>query len=231
MKKYTLSMVLMLLVSTFSFAQGNAEESETTRKRNESDQKIYQLALRYNDIQVARAKLFELIERNPTNTRYLEMLASLYFETSQYGSAAISAMDVLEINDKSIGSLEVAAYSLEQIGALDRALPYFERLFLLTDDVFSLYKTAYMQYSLKRYEEALNSINMLVKHNKSSEEKLGFNLDDNNTQDVFLKAAGFNLRGLVYLDQGSKEDAKKAFQQALEISPDFQLAKQSLKGL
>jgi len=231
MKKYTLSLVFMILASTFAYAQGTGEESESTRKRNETDQKIYQLALRYNDVQVARTKLFELIERNPGNSRYIELLASLYFETNQYGSAAISAMDALEVNDKSVVSLEVAAYSLEQIGALDRALPYFERLFLLTDDVFSLYKTAYMQYSLKRYEEALNSISMLVKNNKSSEEKLGFNTDENTTQEVNLKAAALNLRGLVYLDQGSKDDAKKAFQQALELSPDFQLAKQNIKDL
>jgi tetratricopeptide (TPR) repeat protein len=231
MKKYALPLVIMLFSGAASYAQGTVEESETTKKRNESDQRIYQLALRYNDVQVARTKLFDLIERNPTNSRYMELLASLYFETSQYGSAAISAMDALELNDKSVASLEVAAYSLEQIGALDRALPYFERLFLLTDDVFSLYKTAYMQYSLKRYEESLNSINMLVKHNKATEEKLGFNLDENQTQEVSVKAAAFNLRGLIYLDQGSKVDAKKAFQQALELSPDFDLAKQNIKGL
>jgi tetratricopeptide (TPR) repeat protein len=231
MKKYLISLVLLLISGSIACAQAPAEESESTRKRNETDQRIYQLALRYNDVQVARGKLFELIERNPTSSRYMELLASLYFETNQYGSAALTAMDALELNDKSVVSLEVAAYSLEQIGALERALPYFERLFLLTDDVFSLYKTAYMQYSLKRYEEALNSINMLVKHSKSSEEKLGFAIDENNTQDVNLKAAGLNLRGLVYLDQGSKDDAKKAFQQALEVHPTFDLAKQNLKGL
>jgi large subunit ribosomal protein L17 len=36
------------------------EEPESLRKRNETDQKIYQMALRYNDIVVARVKLFEL---------------------------------------------------------------------------------------------------------------------------------------------------------------------------
>lgn len=227
----TLILLFFITGSTVMAQQVPADEPESSRKRNETDQKIYQMALRYNDIVVARVKLFELMDRNPTNARYPELLASLYFETNQYGSAAVAALDALEKNDKSIPALEVAAYSLEQLGALDRALPQFERLYLLNDDIFSLYKTAYLQYSLKRYEEALNSINMLVKNTKSNEQKLGFPKEDDSTQEVSVKAAALNLKGLVYLDQGSKAEAKTAFEQALELSPDFELAVLNLKGL
>lgn len=228
MNKMMMIVALMMVMATSGFAQEKPVETETAQKRNETDRKIYQLALRYNDLAVARMKLFELIERNPTNITYLETLASLYFEASQFTSAAVTALDILEKNDKSLVALEVSANSLEQLGALDKALPNFERHFLLTNNLFSLYKTAYMQYSLNRQDEALNSINMLVKAPKASEEKVGFPKTDNTTQEVTLKAAALNLKGMVYMYQKNKNEAIAALNQALEVQADFELAKENL---
>ncbi len=233
-------MLVLLVGMSFHAAAQNQKAStdtteattaptETLRKRNETDQRIYQMALRYNDIAVARMKLYELIERNPTNIRYPELLATLYFESNQYTSAAISALDLLEVNEKSVAGLEIAAYSLEQLGALDRALPNFERHHLLTGNLFSLYKTAYMQYSLERYEEALNSVNMLAKNNKANEEKLGFPTSDDENQEVTVRAAALNLKGMIYMSQKNKAEALQAFNQAIELQPDFFLAKENLK--
>jgi tetratricopeptide (TPR) repeat protein len=230
MNKLLLTIAVVAMSSIAVFAQETTpQDSESNRKRNEADIKIYQLALRYNDLPVARMKLFELVERNPNNITYKETLASLYFESSQSTSAAIAAMDILEANDNSITALEIAAYSLEQLGALDRSLPNFERHYLLTGNLFSLYKTAYLQYSLNRQEEALNSISMLVKNNKSGEEIVGFPKNDNTQQEVSLKAAALNLKGMVYMYMKNKEEARLAISQALELQPDFELAQENLK--
>ncbi|MFD2036566.1 tetratricopeptide repeat protein [Belliella marina] len=234
MNKFKLLIGILVLLASPSFAQENDSTpsvTETVRKKNETDQRVYQLALRYNDFAVARGKLLELMERNPTNTRYGELLASLYFDSNQFSGAALAALDVLQVNDRSTEALEIAAYSLEQIGALERALTQFERLHLLTDDIFALYKSAYLQYSLKKYEEAMNSINMIVKSSKAADQKLGFPIENNQTQEVSMKAAALNLKALVYIEQGSKEDAKKAFEEALALEPEFALAKDGLKGL
>lgn len=194
---------------------------------NMSDQMAYQAALRYSDLQIAKIKLYDLMVRNPEDLRYMEALGSLYFEAGQNASAALVAMDLLKINDKNTGALEIAAYALEQLGAFDRALPYYESLHLLTGDNFSLYKSAYLQYSLKRYAEALNSLTMLIKNTKA-DEKIGFSISDTETQQVDMKAAALNLRGLVYLDQNSKTEARASFNEALAIDPNFTQAKENL---
>ena len=194
---------------------------------NMSDQMAYQAALRYSDLQIAKIKLYDLMVRNPEDLRYMEALGSLYFEAGQNASAALVAMDLLKINDKNTGALEIAAYALEQLGAFDRALPYYESLHLLTGDNFSLYKSAYLQYSLKRYAEALNSLTMLIKNTKA-DEKIGFSISDTETQQVDMKAAALNLRGLVYLDQNSNTEAKASFTEALAIDPNFTQAKENL---
>ncbi|WP_162417991.1 tetratricopeptide repeat protein [Cyclobacterium roseum] len=208
-----------------------AAASGSKQAQNEVDNRIYSLAMRYNDVSVAKIKLYELMERNPRNLSYAETLASLYFEMEQYGSAALVSLDILERNDESLTGLRVAAFSLEQLGALERALPHFESLHLLSGDLFSLYKTGYLQYTLKKYDEALNSVNMLIKDKKAAEQNLNFPMGDNNTQEVSMVAAAQNLKGLIYKDQGSAEEARAAFEEALALSPEFQLAKENLGEL
>lgn len=230
MKKIIAAAFILMLSGASLFAQEQAE-SETTKKRNEVDQKIYQMALRYNDLPVARMKLYELIERNPTNLRYQELLASLYFDTNQFTSSAVVAMDLLERNDKNVVALEIAGYSLEEIGAFDRAMPYFESHYLLTGALFSLYKTAYMQYTLGRNEEALNSINMLVKNAKSTTEMLNFTKADETVQEISIKSAALNLKGLVYMAEENVEEAQAAFLQSLELSPGFEMAQANMREL
>ena len=227
--------VLLSMVSVGAWAQdqaaGQPAAADTNVQRDQIDQKIYQMAMRYNDPSIAKARLYDLIERNPNNPRYRELLGNIYFDMEQYSSAALVALDLLQINDKNIKALEIAAYSLEQLGALDRALPHFESLHLLSGDLFSLYKTSYLQFSLKKYEEALNSVNMLIKNKKSTEEKLAFPKKDNTNQEVTMQVAALNLKGLIYKEQDNIEEAKAAFDEALAASPDFEMAKENLAAL
>jgi tetratricopeptide (TPR) repeat protein len=194
---------------------------------NMVDQLAYQAGLRYSDLSIAKIKLYDLLARNPEDLRYMEALGSLYFEAGEYASSALVAMDILKINDKNVGALEIASYALEQLGAFDRALPYYESLHLLTGDNFSLYKSAYLQFSMKRYAEAMNSLTMLMKLAKE-DEKIGFAVSETETQQVNMKAAALNLKGLVYLEQASKSEAKAAFTEALALEPTFTQAKENL---
>lgn len=228
--------VILLLLLAFSASCLNAQtandsipklDPKTKNALNAIDQFNYQMALRYNDRAMAKTKLYDLIARNPENLRYMEALSSLYFDAGQAASAALVALDILQVNDKNVGALEIAAYSLEQLGALDRALPHYESLYLLTGDSFSLYKSAYIQYSLKRYEEALNSVNMMVK-NAKPDDKIGFTVSETETQEIGIKAAALNLKGLIYLDQNSKTEAKAAFSEAIQLEPNFTQAKENL---
>jgi tetratricopeptide (TPR) repeat protein len=230
--KHILIMLLLVLCSSSLFAQNLDSLAKLDPKISTaldlSDQAAYQLAIRYNDLDVAKVKLYNLLLRNPSNLRYAELLASLYFDLNQLSSAALVSLDILDGNRNNTTALEIAAYSLEQLGALDRALPHFESMYLLTGDNFSLYKSGFIQYSLKRFPEALNSVNMLLK-NAKPEEKIGFPKSQTETQQIDMKAAALNLKGMLYLEQGSKAEAKTAFEEALSIEPNFDLAKENLK--
>ncbi|PZX50116.1 tetratricopeptide repeat protein [Algoriphagus chordae] len=229
--KRVLFMLLMAFCASTTIAQTADSlarlDPKLKRSLNAIDQSAYQMAMRYNDVNSAKVSLYNLIARNPEDIRYVEMLGTVYYEAGQAMSAALVSMDVLKVNDKSITSLEIAAYSLEQVGALEKSLPYFESLYLLSGDNFSLYKSGFIQYSLKKYPEALNSMNMLVK-NAKPDEKVGFPKSQTENQEVSMKAAALNMKGMIYLDQGSKIEAKAAFEEALALNPDFDMAKENL---
>jgi tetratricopeptide (TPR) repeat protein len=232
MKKFVILVSFLLGSEATVFGQTAADsipkfDPKVKSALNASDQMAYQAALRYSDLETAKIKLYDLMVRNPEDLRYMEALGSLFFESGKNASAALVAMDLLKINDKNVGALEIASYALEQLGAFDRALPYYESLHLLTGDNFSLYKSAYLQYSIKRYAEALNSLTMLMKVAKA-DEKIGFAVSETETQQVNMKAAALNLRGLVYLEQASKSEAKAAFTEALALEPTFTQAKENL---
>jgi hypothetical protein len=80
---------------------------------------------------------------------------------------------------------------------------------------------------MKRYAEAMNSLTMLMKVAKA-DEKIGFAISDTETQQVDIKAAALNLKGLVFLDQNSKSEAKAAFTESLALAPDFKQAKENI---
>jgi predicted negative regulator of RcsB-dependent stress response len=73
----------------------------------------------------------------------------------------------------------------------------------------------------------MNSLTMLIKLAKQ-DEKIGFAVSETETQQVDMKAAALNLKGLVFLDQNSKVEAKAAFNEALAIEPTFSQAKENL---
>lgn len=229
--KRVLFVLLMALCASTTFAQTTDSiarlDPKLKKTFNAMDQANYQLAMRYNDAAAAKDALYQLMVRNPENMRYAELLQNLYFEGGQYTSSALVALDILQVDDKNVGSLEVAAYSLEQVGALDKALPHFERLYLLAGDNFSLYKSGFLQYTLKKYQEALNSVDMLSK-NAKADEKIGFPTADGKSQEIGMKAAAINLKGMIYLEQGSKVEAKKAFEESISLEPTFELAKDNL---
>ena len=115
------------------------------------------------------------------------------------------------------------------MGVRDRALQNYESLYLLSNNVSVLYKMAFIQYELKRYNEAITSIDILLSNKGVEALKVVFNDVENKPKEYAMTVALLNLKGMAVLDHlGDKAAAKKLFDQALAAAPDFVLAKQNL---
>jgi tetratricopeptide (TPR) repeat protein len=232
MKKFTfLFMMIALLASLSLFAQN----SQTVKPKETEDYKrqltVYQLASRYNDVAVAKSALYNMLAIDPSNISLLDSLAYYYFDYQQFAPAIIVAKDILSINPNHLAAIEICAIGFENLGIQDQALTYYESLYLKNNDLYNLYKIAFLQFNLKRYKESGTSADIIINNKKSEELKLVFGTGDNKQQEIIMKAAIYNLKGMISKDEGDKANAKKHFEEALKLAPDFYLAKESLRQL
>ena len=191
---------------------------------------IYQAAQAFADPEMEKNALYNLLSLNPNDGNVLRSLAMLYYNNGRFTSSALVGMDFLKKYPGDSTALEVCALSYEQLRLYDRAVEYYEQLYLIKDDIYLLYQVAYLQYNLKRYNEAKTNIGIL-EGKVTDADKISLTKTDNQAQEVPMKAALKNLMGLVVLGEDNKEAAKGHFNEALKIAPDFEAAKLSLEGI
>lgn len=191
--------------------------------------KKYVTALQWNDNDVAKNALYDLIIENPQNDSLIFNLAYYYYENQIYPSSVLVSQQLLARNPKNLPALEMAAVGFEMMGVPDRALQNYESLYLLTNNINTIYKMAFLQYDLKRFAECLASIEILLTNKDLDTSKVSFNDVENKPKEYPMKVAILNLKGMAVQEHlGDKVAAKKLYEESLTIAPDFVLAKQNL---
>jgi tetratricopeptide (TPR) repeat protein len=169
-----------------------------------------------------------MLAMNPTNTALLDTLALMSYEFQQYTSAALVSQDAAAINPDDALANEIAALSFDNLGLKERAVKYYERMYLQTTDVGVLYRMAFLQYELKRFNEATASVDGLIDSEETKNQKVYFPKEDKTQQEINLLAGAYRLKGMIEKELGNVENAKANLNKALEISPDFEIVKKQL---
>ena len=228
-------LIALICYSTLSFGQDNAPAQTKQLSAGQilslHYARSYQAALRYNDYGAAKNALYNLIVENPQNDSLLYSLSLLYFQTQNFTSAALTAQDVITLNPENLSAIEIAAVAFDNIGAKDKALEQYETLYLKSDDFQTLYKMAFLQYDMKRYAESKTNADILMGRKEAAEGTASFNDKDGNPVEFPIKVALLNLKGLIAQAQGDKKAAESFYNQALAISPEFQMARDNLSSL
>jgi tetratricopeptide (TPR) repeat protein len=189
---------------------------------------IYKNALKYNDFTVAKNSVFKMMALNPSDKTLRDTLLFLYFNAGSYAQSVLLSREILAESSSNTTVLLIKAMSEQNLGLIKESLEDYEKLYPQTKELFQLYQIAVLQYQLRRFGECSTSIAEILKSEKSATEKVSINLDQNQSQEVILKAAALNIRGVMYLEEKRDEEAKADFTQALVIQPDFELAKNNL---
>ncbi len=239
MKNYRLIICFLILVGSGNlWAQELTEEQKKARDEQTKmatfavnhAMKVYQTARSLNDVSAAKEALLDILVEVPQNDSIVFELGTLYFQLQMYQSSAVCAAEVLKKNPDNVGAIELAAVSYENLGAEQRALDNYEKLFLKTDDFNALYKASLFQYNLGRYKEADTNIDILLARKESDEIQFPIMTTSNEQKDYPIKALLYNIKGLIKVEQGNNAEAKVNFQKALEIAPDFAAAKEYLES-
>ena len=230
MNKITITIFLMATV--FSV---RAQESPADKQDKPSIYWLfhnnYKMATRYNDFGEAKTALYSLINIDPENDSIRFNLAYLYFDAQQYPSSIMVTLDIINRNPKHAAAIELSAIAYDELGLKEKALVSYEKLYLLTDNLETLYKLTFVQYELKRYKECDVNLDILLSNAEIDSKTMVFQVNDNIQKEFPLKSAILNLRGLVRKDLGDIEGAREDFESVLAVSPDFIFATNNLTEL
>jgi tetratricopeptide (TPR) repeat protein len=191
----------------------------------------YQIALQWNDPDVAKDALYDLIIEDQGNDSLIYELAYFYYQNQKYASGVLVSQELLKRNPKNPTALEISAVGYENLGVYDRSLQSYESLFLLQNNLNVLYKMAFLQMRLKRYKESLTSADILLADKSIDGLKVTYAVGDGKQKEFPMKAAILNLKGMISQEQGDKVTAKDFFQQSLTLAADFPPAKENLAKL
>ncbi|OEK05177.1 tetratricopeptide repeat protein [Roseivirga misakiensis] len=191
---------------------------------------LFERSQKYNDAFLTKHALYEILVLNPNDSSAMRTLSELYYNSQQYTSSALVSLDMLERYPNNEIALEIVALSYENLRLYDKAVEYYEKLWLRTENVNVQYQIAYLQYALKRFTESETNL-ATIESKIKAEDKISLNKSDGSVQQIPFAAAIANLRGLMAVEQGNNEEAKVQFNKALTLSPEFEAAKNSLEGL
>ncbi len=213
-------------VMIFALAS-NAQAQDELKKIFED---TYQRALRYNDRAEAKSALFGIIAIEPQNDSLVTTLAFIYYEARQYASSVLVCLDVLQLNPYNVGALEISALSYENLGLKDKSLDNYEKLFLKTNGFQPLYKMAFLQFDLEKYQQCSTNVDILLTKPELEEATVFYTIEEIE-KEFPIEVAILNLKGLVNKELGNLDLARQSFEQALAISPEFVLAQENMDAL
>ena len=222
MKKKFFYIIIFLFIGFDSLSQKNDFEIQKS---------IYEKAKAYNDPSVAISALYNMVAIQPDNVLLKDSLMREYLAISQWAPTYMISREILDIQPNNLFALEVSCISLQNLGLKQQALNEYESLYLKTDRIDVLYTISFIQFELGNFNESLTNLDILMNKEMTQEMTVSVSKDENNRQEIPIKAQLNYLKSLIYIEQKNIELARKSLNEALSISPDFQNAINKLKTL
>ncbi len=214
-----------LLAGILVFVGAGAQDSTAMRKHY---LKMYAQSLNYNDANSAIAALQGYIAVD-NSLSYKDTLSILYFTTKNYYSALLLSEEVYKANPKNVDAMARAAECYDELGDPKTAVGLFEQVVKANPNPYHFYKLAVSQYQIKRTAEAESSAKSVIADTSSKRIGIPFTSMDGSQQAVPVNAAAANLLGVLQMDVKNYAAAKKHFQDALVMYPQFAGAKGNLE--
>ena len=193
----------------------------------EVQSRFYKSALKNYDLQAATVALYNMQALKPERTDLNDSLALLYFAGERYAQAYLIGEGIVKADPKRTDMLELVAVSKQNLGLIKESLSDYEKLYNEEKSVYYLYQIATLQYQLKRYGECVASLDQIIGNPESEKQKVNIRMQGGN-QDVVMKAAALNVKGICAMELNQEDAAKDNFNKAIQLAPDFVLAKGNL---
>jgi len=194
-------------------------------------QRAYSQAMRFYDLPAATQAIYQMIALKPERSDLQDSLTILFFAAERYPQAYLSGEEILKRSPDRPEIREIVALSKQNIGLIKESLSDYEYMWAKDKKLYYIYQIAILQYQLKRVGECMSSLDSIINDPSAVKEMITIRMKNDKKQNVPMKAAAYNIKGICALEMNKTDDALTSFDLALEIFPEFELAAANRQAL
>ena len=146
-------------------------------------EKKFKLGMKYNDPELAKNAIIDMLILNPARVELKDSLALIYFETGRFDICKKLTDDILANNSKDMLALELRAFSEQNLNMAEPALNDFDALYIASQNSYYLYQTAIIRYNGKKQDAALADVNKMLSNSDLDKQVIDVLFED----DVLFK--------------------------------------------
>jgi tetratricopeptide (TPR) repeat protein len=230
---FCISLVLMALKLNAQTSGKPSPVGKTPPPPNKLHERVYLKSKGVGDLASATMSLYYWMEAQPSRKDLMDSLCFIYLARGMFGQSAAVAKEVLKDQKENLPVKEALAQSYEGLGAYTEAIVVYQQLFSSVKRPLFLYKVAALQYLSKNFSASEQNLDALDALQGVEKETIILNYQGErvNSQAVPVLAATKNIRGILLMEAGRKQEAEAMFNSALEIFPGFIMAERNLQAL
>jgi tetratricopeptide (TPR) repeat protein len=219
------------IISLFLASCNNKQEHGNRSSADSSHLRLFNRAMNIGDFQTAIYAINLHLLDDSTDEKWYDTLAILYLNTNNFLPASFCADKVLKKRPDDIRMLELKGGAEQQLGRRDKILDVYAQLFRVTNDYQYMYQTAAVEFTAGNIERCKVLVDSMMSSPIINRDSIEIQIGEDQSQTVPLKAAVLNLQAFLKARDGNYAEAKKNFEAALKIYPDFVLARRNLQDL
>ena len=223
--------IFILLTATLLVFSSCHSGSNFDKKMDRHDRLVLKKAIQIGDASAAMTSVVSLLTRDSNNTGLYDTLAQICRNTNNISGILYASAKVLKTQPNNISMLELFAISSSAKGNNRDAIASYNKLFELKKNTRYLLEIALIYYNSKAFADAKQVMSNIINNPSSKTDMTTVPVGEGQSVSVPVLAALYNVLGF---DADLGKDSKTAteyYKKALEIAPDFSLAKNNLANV
>jgi tetratricopeptide (TPR) repeat protein len=221
----------LFILAFFSLLVISANAQNDNKTKQEEYLSLYRRAIAYNDLGSAAYSLTGFLQYGG-DEKYNDSLAIVYYNMNNLGGAYKLAGEINAKDPKNIAALTLLADISGRAGEVKKSLEWYEKLIAVSPSPYNYYQLATKQFVLERNLECKESLQKVISDSvQAKEQRVRLDIGEGYGEDVPVSAAAMNMMGAIAYKEKDKEAAAAWYKKALEVFPQFVIAKQNLEEL
>ena len=217
--------------ATFLFACNQNAPQQTAKSTAGNYKKLFEKSMDLKDYHTAIVAVQMMLVEDSTLLSYRDSLPELYAAINNVDACAKTIDAALNRHPKEEKFLQVKAIVQQENGDYEGVLKTYTTLYETTQKLSYLYQIGTMHFQSGKLDEASKIVEEVLAKAPNSKDSLDIFVNEQQKQKVPILAAALNFKGYIFAQNRNLPEAKKYFENAIKVFPDFVMAKRNLQQL